>query len=92
MFVPIYEDEFDEYKESTYKVLKYDDVGRTVFLYNDKESLTTQIENITCRPIEELISSQAVFLHVRGEHFSLENTLEEDTSDFVGEEITVECF
>ena len=91
MLIPIYEDEMDEFDECTYKVLTYDIEGSCRFLFNEKETLETQIEIATCRPIDELLDSQLVCVCVRGECFSLENTLEEDMSDFLGEEITIEC-
>lgn len=91
MLIPVYEDELDEFDECTYEVLTYENDGFSRFLFNERDGLKTQIEIATCRPIDELIDSQLICVCVRGECFSLENTLEEDMSDFLGEEITIEC-
>ncbi len=91
MLIPVYEDELDEYEECTYELIAYELEGECNFFLSEGKLFGEQVELVTSRGLEELTNSGLVFVRIRGDVYSLEDTLDADMSDFVGEEIFIEC-
>lgn len=91
MLIPIYEDEVDDFDECTYVIIGYDNDGDDTCYVTENDTITSVVERITQRDIDELLEVGLISVYFNGTRYDLEDVLNANLNTFIGQEITIEC-
>lgn len=90
MFDPIFDDGYDEFGESTYKIVGYE-VEETPTLVTDDVDMEELAEEATGRSLKELLEYSNITVVCERKRYDLYDFITLPMKKFIGKEVTFEC-